>query len=116
MNTLSEFKIEFEREMLIKIIIGLRYGKISNEQAQQLAGEYLMAVREENAENILSKIYTMAGTFNDILELYIRLASKHFTEKKEQILTQAREYMNIQQYDVALNVLKGACLPAGKGN
>ena len=50
MNNLTEFKKEFEREMLIKIIIGLRYGKISNEQAQVLAKEYLNASNEGTEE------------------------------------------------------------------
>ena len=107
MNTIIEFKKEFEREMLIRIIIGLKYGKLSNDQAQLLSKEYLEASGYETVESMLAKLYSLIEKYSDILEVYIQLANKYFTAKKEQILTQAREYMSVQQYDVALTVLKG---------
>ena len=107
MNNLTEFKKEFEREMLIKIIIGLRYGKISNEQAQVLAKEYLNASNEGTEEKILSRLFSLIEKYTDMLELYIQLANKYFSEKREQVLTMTREYLLAQEYELALKTLKG---------
>lgn len=100
-------KQQLEREMMVKIIIGLRHGKLSQEKAQVLAREYLAVTNTHSEEEMLSKLFLLIERYAEMLDVYVKVASQFFADQKEKILLEARSLLAVQNYDAALSVLKG---------
>lgn len=107
MKQFNDFKRDIERELMIKIIIGLRHGKISQAKAQKLAQEYLVIMKAVNSDELFTNMGKLVGMYSEILEVYLKTANEYFTQKKEELLRAGRKYMQQAQYDVAVSALKG---------
>ncbi len=106
MKQFQEFKQDIERELMIKIIIGLRHGKISQSRAQKLAQEYLNLTNASNADELFNNMSKIIERYSEILEVYIKTATEYFDQKREYVLSEARKYLQRSQYDHALIILK----------
>ena len=107
MKNFDEFKKDVEREIMIKIIIGLRYGKISQKKAEVLAQEYTRLMQLTSADELFSQMAHIITQYTEMLEVYLKVASEYFSQKKEYVLSEARKYLQTAQYDKALAVLQG---------
>lgn len=100
-------KQQLEREMMVKIIIGLRHGKLSQEKAQTLAREYLAVTNTHSEEEMLSKLFLLIERYAEMLDVYVKVAAQFFAEQKERVLADTRTFLGVKNYDAALSVLKG---------
>lgn len=107
MKQFNDFKKDIERELMIKIIIGLRHGNISQAKAQRLAQEYLSVTNAENSEELFTNMGKLVEKYSEILEVYLKTANEYFDQKKDSLLQAGRKYMHQAQYDVAVSALKG---------
>lgn len=107
MKTLNEFKNDVERELMVKVIMGLRHGKISKEKAQSIAREYIKLREAENSEQLFENMASLIIKYSEILDVYLKTASEYFMYKTNQLLNEGRKYMKIEQYDLAVDALQG---------
>jgi hypothetical protein len=107
MKNFNEFKKDIERELMIKIIMGLRYGKISQQKAEVLAKEYLELMSVSNTDELFTDMSKLIEKYSEILDVYIKTATEYFSQKKEELLRTGRHYMQQEQYDHAVSALKG---------
>ena len=107
MKNFEEFKKDVEREIMIKIIMGLRYGKISQKKAEVLAQEYTRLMQFKNTDELFSQMANIVEKYSEMLEVYLKVASEYFSQKKEYVLSETRRYLQTAQYDKALAVLQG---------
>jgi hypothetical protein len=107
MKNFEEYKKDIERELMVKIIMGLRYGKISHQKAEQLAQEYSQIMSAQNAEELFAQLSARIEYFTEMLEVYLTSATEYFAQKKEELLEAGRSYMKISDYENAVYALKG---------
>jgi hypothetical protein len=107
MKNFSEYKKDIERELMIKIIIGLRHGKITERKAEELAKEYMSLVSVQSTEELFRGLSQKIEKHSEILEVYLKTATEYFGQKKDEYLQKGREYMKKSQYDHAVHALKG---------
>ncbi|HRN96135.1 MAG TPA: hypothetical protein PLD54_01675 [Candidatus Levybacteria bacterium] len=107
MKNFEEFKKDIERELMVKIIMGLRYGKISQSKAETLAQEYLELMEVSNTDELFTNMSKLIERYSEMLEVYLKTATEYFTQRKEELLHAGRQYMQQSQYDNAVYALKG---------
>jgi hypothetical protein len=107
MKNLIEYKKDVERELMIKIIIGLRHGTISETKAEYLAKEYTSLMNIESVDEFFSNLAQRVNKYTEILDVYIRSANEHFTHKTEELLKNGRIFIKNAQYDQAVIALRG---------
>lgn len=107
MKTLKDYKNDIERELMVKVILGLRHGNITKEKAQDIATEYLKLRESTDIEQLFSNMSRLFNEYSEVLEVYLKTASKYFSDKTNLLLFEGRKYMNLRQYDLAVDALKG---------
>jgi beta-xylosidase len=85
----------------------MRQRKISKEQAQQLAKDFLALLPVQDKKDLLDKLYQLGQNNPEAKEVYIKYAAPYFEEerlKKLQLMTQHIKLGNIEE---AIQVAKG---------
>jgi protoheme ferro-lyase len=99
---------------MIKIIMGLRHGIISESKAEKLAKEYTSLMDIQSIDEFFSTLAQKINSFSEMLDIYIQSANDYFNQKTEEFLSNGRSYMKSSQYDKAVNALKGISMIGGK--
>lgn len=107
MKNFQDFKNDIERELMVKIIMGLRYGSISQVKAQNLAQEYLTIMTAVNTDELFSNMGKIIEKYSEVLEIYLKTAAEYFAQKKEVLLDAGRKQMQLTQYENAVYALRG---------
>ncbi len=116
MDQFNTLKKDFEREVMVKIIVGLRHGTISEERARVLAHDFLDCMSASDGDTFFSKTVTLLEKFSEMIDLYLKYAEEYFIEKRDYLLSIAREYMKAKQYDEAVSALRGELVPSISAN
>ncbi len=106
MKNFETYKKDIERELMVKIIMGLRHGSLSQKKAQTIAQEYLVLMSAKNTDELFECMGKLIEKYAEMLEVYIKTASEYFNQKKEYVLSEARKYMQTAQYEHAVTVLQ----------
>lgn len=99
--------IDVEKDLLYQIMLHMRQRKISKEQAQQLAKDFLALLPVLDKKDLLDKLYQLGQNNPEAKEVYIKYAAPYFEEerlKKLQLMTQHIKVGNIEE---AIQVAKG---------
>jgi deoxyadenosine/deoxycytidine kinase len=110
MQNIMTVKKILERELLVTIIMGLRYGKITKEKAQKLSQEYKAIIVASKEEDVLQNLYATIQKYSELLDIYLTIAADFYEKKKQTCLAHGRQFIGSQRYDWAVQALKGEIL------
>lgn len=68
----EQFKRDFKRDLLVKIVINMKHGKMSRSRSQQLAKHVLKIYQETQAKKVFEQINKLAESHPDILDIFIK--------------------------------------------
>lgn len=97
MDIQQEIKL-IEEELLGLIIAHLENNKIDTIKAQQLAKDFLAILPVSDQKDLLGKLKTLSGTYNEAKELYVDELSRVSDTQRDQVLAKMRDA--IQQGDI----------------
>ena len=104
---LQDEVVDIEKELLEEIINRLNQNRITKEEAQKLAKDFLSLLPMQDQKDLLAKLYQLSQTSNAAKGIYLEYA-KPFEEndrqKKLELMSQHIQQGNI---DHALAVAKG---------
>ncbi|SRR5258708_1140837 len=106
-KALKRFLEDIKQDLLFYIISSLREKKINLGQAKALAKDYLTLFPVTDKEDVLNKLYTIAGVHAGAREVYVKYAAPYEEEKRLKLLQNMRVYMQKNDYDTAVAVAKG---------
>lgn len=107
MKNFEQFKKDVERELMVKIIMGLRHGRISQRKAEILAQEYLQISSVSNTDELFRQMSQLIEQYSEMLEVYLKTATEYFSQRKEELLNAGRYYMQQAQIENAVYALQG---------
>jgi len=93
MTNFEQFKRDFKRELLVKVIIDLKYGKISHARAVRIAQDIVAIFEEQNPTQVFAKINKMAETKPEVLDIFIKRINEYENRDREARLAQIHVYL-----------------------
>ena len=90
MKNFEQFKKDFKRDLLIKVVIGLKHGQTSKDKSAEIARNILEVFRNGEPAVVFQGINKLAETHPYILDIFIKRANEYdqrfVDEKIPQIL------------------------------
>ncbi len=96
-----------KRDLLFHIILHMRHYKITMEDAQSLAKEFLETLPVSTIEGLLLSLHTLAKTYEQARIVYIKYALPYYEEQKRYILTSVPPLIQRGDIEKAIALLKG---------
>ena len=94
MTNFDQFKKDFKRELLVKVIIDLKYGKISHPRAVQIAQNVVEIFKDNEPAQVFSKINKMAESKPEVLDIFIKRISEYEERERTDKLAQIHVYLS----------------------
>ena len=103
---------EVKKELLELIIEHLKQNKIQAEAAQQLARDFLAVLPIKDQADLLNKLKNLGEKYKEVNEVYLDELSKASDEKRDQALTQMRDFIKQGNIDSAIQTAKTLTKPS----
>ena len=103
---------EVKKELLELIIEHLKQNKIQEEEAQQLARDFLAVLPIKDQADLLNKLKNLGEKYKEVNEVYLDELSKASDEKRDQALTQMRDFIKQGNIDSAIQTAKTLTKPS----
>jgi hypothetical protein len=97
---------DIKKELLELIIEHLKQNKIQAPQAQQLARDFLSVLPVKDQADLLSKLKNLGEKYKEAEEVYLDELSKTSDDKRDQALSQMRDFIKQGQIDQAIKTAK----------
>ncbi|HVZ66721.1 MAG TPA: hypothetical protein VG917_00495 [Patescibacteria group bacterium] len=88
MKNLDQFKKDFKRDVLIRVIVNLEHGKTTRYGAKTLAKEILEIFAEEEAKKVFMKMNKLTETRPEILDIFIKRMSEYEAKDRDEKINQ----------------------------
>lgn len=97
---------DVKRDLMFHTILNMRHYKLTVQDAQYLAQDFLAVLPAATIEDLLSKLYELGKNYEEARIVFIKYAVPYFEEKDQKVLLQAKSYIKQGNVDKALEVLK----------
>lgn len=88
----EQFKKDFKQDILIKVIVATRHGKVSSDSASYLA-RLILEIFENEPREVFKKLNKLTETHPDILDIFIKRATEYDDRKKIEDISQIQIYL-----------------------
>lgn len=106
--TYKQLQTNFERELLLHLVLGLRRERISNERSKKIASEFLKILRAETTvDGFRDKLSKISQFYPEIREAFLTTFEDYEKDLKNVRLQQASEYIKNGEIDLALKAARG---------
>lgn len=110
-QNLQQLVEEVEKDLLDHIIENMRARKITVEESQSLASDFLSLLPPQDKLDLLNKLRTLSGKYPLALEVYYDLAMKSYNEEREKSLDLMSQHIKSGDIEKALEVAKTSYQP-----
>lgn len=107
MNELNTLIKDVERDLVVKLVLGVKYGRIDLKEARNIAREFMAEHPYKNKEDLFEQLYIMSEKYNQVRKVYVKHVFEFEDEKRQNRLEIMRNYMKNNEYKNAVNVAKG---------
>ncbi len=106
-NDLNNVVKDVEKELLLEIVKNLDQSKITPEQAQLLAQEFLALLPIQDKKDLLDKLYKLSQTNLETKGVYLNYARSYDEEERHKKLELMSQHIKNGEIEHALSVAKG---------
>ena len=106
-NDLDDAVKQVEKELLLEIVKNLDASKITPEQAQLQAKEFLALLPIQDKKDLLDKLQKLSQTNLETKEIYLNYARSFDEEEKQKQLKLMSEHIKNGEIEHAISVAKG---------
>lgn len=104
--TLIPLVEEIEKELLAEISKNLKDNKLTVEEAQALAKEFLSLLPIEDKKDLRDKLYALSKENKEAVGLYVQYANNYDTQERNRKLTQMSQLIKNGEIENALAIAK----------
>jgi hypothetical protein len=92
MKNFEQFKKDFKRDLLIKIVVSLKYGK-ANESPSEVARTILEVFKFNEKEVVFKQINKLSETHPEILDIFIKRGYEYDAREKDEKLSRILSFL-----------------------
>jgi uncharacterized membrane-anchored protein YjiN (DUF445 family) len=105
--TMQAIVTDVEKELLQAIIANLKDNRLTEEQARELAREFLALLPMQDKKDLLDKLFNFSKKHVEAKGVYLKYAKPYEEEERQRKLALMSEHIQNGNIDHALNVAKG---------
>lgn len=98
---------DIEKDLLSHIILNMQQRKISTEDAQKLAREFLALLPAKDKEDLLNKLKNLGEKYPEAKSVYVKYYASEDEEQRQNKLQGMLEHVRAGNIEQAINVAKG---------
>jgi hypothetical protein len=98
---------DVEKELLDVIVQNLKQQRMTDDQAQQWAQEFLLLLPIQDKKDLLQKLNSFSKAHADTKGIYLKYAKPYEEEERHRKLTLMSEHIKKGEIEHALRVAKG---------
>lgn len=106
-SDLNEVVKDVEKQLLLEIVKNLDQNKITPEQAQNQAKEFIALLPIQDKKDLLDKLFKLAQTNLEVKGVYLNYARSFDEEERHKKLDLMSEHIKKGEIEHALTVAKG---------
>lgn len=104
---LQDEVVDVEKELLQEIINRLNQNKMSSEDAQKVAKEFLSLLPIHDQKDLLAKLYQLSKANQGMQGVYLKFAQPYEENEKQRKLSLMSQHLHQGKIEEALSVAKG---------
>lgn len=93
MTNLDQFKHNFKKDVLIRVIVAMRHNRTTQKDASYLARQILEIFKEEKASEVFKKINKLAEKHPDVLEILIERGTEYDEVQRKENINKIQVYL-----------------------
>lgn len=97
---------QIQQDLLIEVILELRHQTLSQDDARQLARDFLALFPIGSIEECLTKLYRLSKLYKEVQKVFVHYAIPYLRQKEQGILDIAIPYIQQGKLEEALLILK----------
>ncbi len=98
---------DVQRDLMFQVILDMRHYKITMQQAQSLAKEFVTFFPVDDIHIFLHKLYELGKIYEEVRPVFIKYARSYYEMEKQDVLSQISSYIQQNDIDHALILAKG---------
>jgi len=99
--------VDVEKELLNEIINRLNQDKMSPEDAQKIAKEFLALLPIHDQKDLLAKLYQLSKSNQGMQNIYLKYAQPYEENERQRKLALMSQHLHVGNIEEALSVAKG---------
>ena len=93
MDNFNQFKKDFKRDLLIKIVVSMKHGWANKEESRSLAREVLKVFGEHDSALAFQKLNKLSERHPEILDIFIKRGYEFDVRDKREKINQVIVYL-----------------------
>ena len=114
-QNLQQFIEQVEKDLLEHIVESMKDRKVSVEEAQSLARDFLALLPPQGKTDLLNILRSLAGKHPLVINVYHDFAVAESNEERDKKLDLAAQHIQQGEIEKALEVVKGPLINSGQG-
>jgi hypothetical protein len=90
MNNFEIFEKDFKRDLLSKVIVAMKHGRMSKESAQKLAKSVLEIFTQESGPNVFAAINKISEIYPQVIDIFILRGNEYDERETEAKINEIR--------------------------
>lgn len=104
---IKTFKSHVQRDLLFQIINNMKRERLSSNEAQMLAKDFLPLLESNSVEEILSSLALLSKSYKEVAEVFYIYADEYEKTVIPQKLNAISKYLAENNIEMALSIAKG---------
>lgn len=105
--TIQDIVTDVEKELLQAIVANLKENRLTEDQAKQLAQEFLALLPMQDKKDLLTKLYAFSQKHIEAKGVYLKYAKPYEEEERQRKLALMSQHIQNGQIEHAINVARG---------
>jgi len=93
MDNFSRFKQDFKRDLLIKIVVSMKHGRVSRDASRELAKRILEIFKNNAPPKVFERINKLSEDYPEILDILIARGHEFDSREKEEKMKEIIVYL-----------------------
>lgn len=106
-SSMQDIIDDVEKELLQSIINNIKENHMTEEEARELAQEFLSLLPIEDKQDLLAKLLKLSKEHVEVKSVYLKYAKPYEEEDRQRKLTLMSQHIKDGNIEHALNVAKG---------
>lgn len=107
LGDLKEYLENVERDLLLDIILNMRYRRITVGEAEKLARDFLAVLPVKDRHDLLEKLKGLSGKYQEARDVYVKYATEEHEEEKNKAVDIIAGHIKSGEIEKAIDVAKG---------
>lgn len=107
MKDLKELVKDVERDLVINIVLGVRYKRLTLKEAKTISKSFMASFPYKDHKELFEKLYILGSKHRAVRKVFVKYFQDYEKEEIEKTLVNMRIFIKINDFENAIKVARG---------